>query len=538
MERGRTVTALERFARTVRWLTIAPLAVVALFVIWPSVALLSRGLTVDALGDLFGASTMRDTLWFTLWQAAVSTLATLAIGLPAAGLLARLEFRGRNLVRAVTLVPFVLPTLVVGLAMTAVLPGSLDTGVVPLIMAHVFLNIAVVVRIVGPHWESLPDTYGDAASTLGASPVQRFVTVTWPLTRSSVVAAGGIVFLFCFTTYGAARVLAGPQHPVSETEIYRYAVLVGDLPRASALAVAQLVLVGSVLLLTTRRSERTAHSVQRRRLRELRRSSRVAAVTFAAVLVVLVCLPIVGMMLRSFRPAEEFSLASWRAAFADSPAGANALDALVASLRIAFVATVVAIALGLTLAMTEAYAPGSSLRRVAGGLAATPVMISAVVLGLGFILAFRTAPTDWRGSWWLLPIAHAMVALPLVSRTLSPALQSIPNGYREAATLLGASPRRVWLDIDWALLRRPIAAAASLSATISLGEFGASSLLSRRGNETMTMAMGRLIGRPGEVTQGQVFVLATVLAGLCVALTVAADSIAGDKTTPWKRARR
>jgi thiamine transport system permease protein len=121
---------------------------------------------------------------------------------------------------------------------------------------------------------------------------------------------------------------------------------------------------------------------------------------------------------------------------------------------------------------------------------------------------------------------------------LSPALQSIPNGYREAATLLGASPRRVWLDIDWALLRRPIAAAASLSATISLGEFGASSLLSRRGNETMTMAMGRLIGRPGEVTQGQVFVLATVLAGLCVALTVAADSIAGDKTTPWKRARR
>jgi thiamine transport system permease protein len=244
------------------------------------------------------------------------------------------------------------------------------------------------------------------------------------------------------------------------------------------------------------------------------------------------------MVLRSFRPAEHFSLASWRAAFTDSPAGANVPDAVVASLRIAIIATVIAVALGLVLAMTETYAQNSSLRRVAGGLAATPVMISAVVLGLGFILAFRTAPTDWRGSWWLLPVAHAMVALPLVSRTLSPALQSIPNGYREAATLLGAPPSRVWRDIDAAMLRRPVAAAASLSATISLGEFGASSLLSRRGNETMTMTMGRLLGRPGEVTQGQVFVLATVLAVMCVVLTVIADTIAGDRVSRIKRVER
>jgi thiamine transport system permease protein len=352
-----------------------------------------------------------------------------------------------------------------------------------------------------------------------------------------VVAASGVVYLFCFTTYGAARVLAGPQHPVSETEIYRYAVLVGDLPRASAMAVAQLVLVGAVLLLTARRSNRMSHSAQRRRLNDLRRSSRVAAITFAVVLVTLVCLPIAGMVLRSFRPAEGFSLASWRAAFTNTTAGANALDALIASLRIAIVATVVAVALGLVLAMTEAYTQSSFLRRLAGGLAATPAMISAVVLGLGFILAFRTAPTDWRGSWWLLPVAHAMVALPLVSRTLAPALQSIPNGYREAATLLGASPGRVWRDIDAALLRRPLAAAASLSATISLGEFGASSLLSRRGNETMTMAMGRLLGRPGEIAQGQVFVLATMLAAMCVALTVVADTIAGDKRVRFNRAR-
>lgn len=526
MECSRTVTALQRFSRSVRWLAIAPMLVVALFVVWPSTALLSRGLTVEALGDLFGASTMRGTLWFTFWQATVSTLATVAVGLPAAGVLSRLEFRGRDTMRAVTLVPFVLPTLVVGLALTAVLPRSLDTGVAPLILAHVFLNIAVVVRIVGPHWESLPDTYADAAATLGASPARRFVTVTWPSIRGSVVAASGVVFLFCFTTYGAARVLAGPRHPVNETEIYRYAVLVGDLPRASALAVAQLVLVGAVLTFTARRTSHMAHSSQRRRLRDMRRTTRMSAVSFTVVLACLVCLPIVGMVVRSFRPADGWSLASWRAAFTNSPVGAHATEAIAASLRIAVVATVVAVALGLVAAMTEAYAQSPALRRIARALAALPVMVSAVVLGLGFILAFRTAPTDWRGSWWLLPVAHAMVALPLVSRTVSPALQSIPNDYRDAATLLGASPARVWRDIDFALLRRPLAAAASLSATISLGEFGASSLLSRRGNETMTMAMGRLLGRPGDVTQGQVFVLATLLAAMCTLLTVSADAAA------------
>ena len=522
------MTALQRFARTVRWVTIVPLAVVALFVVWPSLALLSRGLTTEALGDLVGSSTMRDTLWFTFWQSVVSTVLTLLVGLPATGLLSRFEFRGRNALRAVTLVPFVLPTLVVGLALTAVLPGSLDTGVVPLILAHVFLNVAVVVRIVGPHWESLPDTYGDAAATLGASPTRRFATVTWPLIRGSAVAASGVVFLFCFTTYGAARVLAGPRHPVTETEIYRHAVLVGDLPRASALAVAQLVLVGAVLLLTARRTPHSAHSVRRRRLGDLRRPGRIAAVSFAVALAAVVCLPIVGMALRSVRPADRFSLASWRAAFESSAVGADATGALAASLRIAAVATLVAVGLGLVLAMTEAYSRSSALRRVAGGIAATPVMISAVVLGLGFILAFRSAPTDWRGSWWLLPMAHAMVALPLVSRTLAPALQSIPNGYREAATMLGASPWQVWRDIDVSLLRRPLAAAASLAATISLGEFGASSLLSRRGNETMTMAMGRLLGRPGDIAQGQVFVLATLLAALCVTLTIAADAAARE----------
>lgn len=519
---------MQRFSRTVRWIAIAPVGVVALFVVWPSIALLSRGLTLDAVGDLVDLPTMRRALWFTFWQATVSTALTLGVGIPVAGLLSRLHFRGRNIVRSITLVPFVLPTLVVGLGVNAILPGSLATGVVPLIMAHVFLNIAVIVRIVGPHWESLPRDLIDASATLGAPAWRRFTDITWPLIRSSVLAATGIVFLFCFTTYGAARVLAGPQRPTVETEIYRYAVLVGDLPRASALAIAQVCVVGIVLVFTSQRSVRVAHQPQHRLLQDLRRPIRLATYVGLGALTVAIVLPIAGLILTSLRPSGAFSFNSWRAAFTDSPNGAHALDAIAASLKIAMVATLLALCLGVMVAAIQSYASSVVLRHIATGVTATPVVISAVVLGLGFILAFRTHPIDWRGSWWLLPVAHAMVALPLVSRTLTPALQQIPTGYRDAASLLGASPWRVWRDIDIALLRRPLAGAASLAATISLGEFGASSLLSRRGDETVTMTMGRLLGKPGDIAQGQVFVLATVLAALCIVLTMAADAITSN----------
>ena len=180
-------------------------------------------LPTSSLG-LIEIAGVRSTLWFTTWQAFVSTVVTLIVGTPVAWLLSRHEFAGRRMIRALTLVPFVLPTLVVGLAFRAVLPGEWRTGVLPLIIAHVFLNVAVVVRIVGVRIESQPHSFDEAAATLGAGPTKRLITVSWPMLRGSVLAAAGLVFMYCFSTYGAARVLAGPRRPTVETEIYRLAV--------------------------------------------------------------------------------------------------------------------------------------------------------------------------------------------------------------------------------------------------------------------------------------------------------------------------
>ena len=515
------------YARSAKPLVALPVAFVGVFALWPALTTLRRG--VDVV-DALARESLRSTVWYTAWQATLSALITLAVGVPVAWVLSRHEFRGRRTLRALTLVPFVLPTLVVGLAFRAVLPGELRSGTLALITAHVFLNVAVVVQIVGGRWESQPHGYDDAAATLGAGPARRFLTVTWPMLRGSVGAAGGLVFMYCFSTYGAARVLAGPSNPVVETEIYRFAVLAGDMRAASALAVAQIVIVAVVLGLTSRDS--TVRSIPSRPMslalfaRRRRRVVRCAAgFTF-----VIFSLPLVGLALRSLDVGDERSLAAWRAAFGSSGAAANVIPAVWASLSTAFVAMAVSLVVGVPIAFARVMSTSRAVRAMATSCEIIPVVVSAIIVGLGFILTFRNGFFDWRGKWWLLPVAHAVVALPLVSRSVASSLRQIPDDLRHAAGTLGASPRRVLTSIDFALLRRPFAAAATLAALVSIGEFGASSLLSRRGNETLTMTIGRLLGRPGDLIQAQAFVVATVLGLLCLALVSFVDLASTERT--------
>ena len=515
---------MTTYARAVRAIVALPVLFVGLFVAVPAVVTLRHGF--DAT-KVFTDAELRDVVWFTLWQAALCAVLTTLVGVPIAWLLSRREFRGRRALRALTLVPFVLPTVVVGLAFRAIFPGAVRTGVTPLIVAHMFLNVAVVVRVVGARWESQPFTYEDAAATLGAGPSARFRTVTLPMLRGAISAASGLVFMYCFTTFGAARVLAGPTRPTTETEIYRLAVLAGDMKSASALAFAQIILVGIVLATSTRGP---AHEITPTAPRHVSSASRRTRNTIAALAVLVGCvfiLPLAGLLVRSLRVGDHASLRGWTAAFGDGPAAADVIHAVTASIRVALVAMIIATTVGFALAFVRVHCSDAGVKSLAIVCEVAPVVVSAVVIGLGFILAFRNDPFDWRGTWWLLPVAHSVVALPLVTRSIVPAMRQIPADLRGAAATLGASPLRTFLDLDLRLLARPIAAAASLAALVSLGEFGASSLLTRRGSETLTMTIGRLLGRPGDLVQTQVFVAATVLALVCLSVVWLMDSTSG-----------
>ncbi len=136
-----------------------------------------------------------------------------------------------------------------------------------------------------------------------------------------------------------------------------------------------------------------------------------------------------------------------------------------------------------------------------------PLGASAVTLGLGFLLVFRRAVT----SPWLVPLAHTLIALPLVVRTLQPALASIPPRLREAAQVLGASPWRAWWTVEWPILWRASLAAATFAFTVSLGEFGATLLLARPEYPTLPVAIYRFLSQPGGLNYGQAMAMTTIL---------------------------
>ena len=510
-----------------RWmlfvLAAAPVTFLGLFYVWPVVTLLSRGF------EAVPASTWRIA-WFTLWQAAVSTVLTIVAGLLPAYVMACYRFPARRLLSGLLTAVFVLPTVVMGAAMLALLPAPVERGVWAILAAHVAFNLAVVVRTVGAVWEHLPGDLEAAAATLGASPWRVAREITLPLLRPAILAAASIVFVFTFTSFGVIRVVGTAGTSTIEVEIWRRATQLGDLGAAATLAVGQLVAVAGVVGWSAWQQRRHSRALALRPLARRRpprpgAERRLVAITAGATAVVVVA-PLAALVERSLRVRSGYSLTAWRRLGRTEirpgiSVGVDPRDALLTSLRIAAVATVLAVALGALAALAiVAWRRGGRLLDTGLML---PIATSAVTIGFGILITFDEAPLDWRASWWIVPIGHALVAVPFVVRATLPVLRGIDPRLHEAAATLGASPPRAWREITVPHLRRPVVVAAGLAAAISLGEFGATSFLTRSGSETMPIAIERLLGRTGAALQAQAYVLATILAVATIAIVLLLD---------------
>lgn len=498
-----------------------PVAFLGYLFVYPLARILTLALTEGGLGAFAEVLTdprLRGSAWFTLWQAVASTVLTVLAALPLTAVIARFDFPGRSLVRAAVTVPFVLPTVVVGSAFVALgVEGSLGA----ILAAHVFYNLAVVVRTVGGVWSRLDPDLAAAARTLGASRWAAFREVTLPLLRPALAAAASIVFLFTFTSFGVVLILGGLRYRTIEVEIYQQATAFLDLPTAGVLAVLQLLGVSTALALYSRYQER--HTAQVRLVSETEGLRRPAGAEWAAVAgavgVTLAALfaPLAMLVARSLRN----DAAGWRY-LAEGGPGVRPLEAVGNSLQFAGVATLLAVVVG-TLAALLVAGGGRATRFFDVGLM-LPLGTSAVTIGFGFLVALDR-PVDLRASWLLVPLAHALVAVPFVVRSAVPMLRSIRPELREAAAVLGASPRRVWREIDLPITARAVTVGAGFAAAVSLGEFGATAFIARPNTVTVPFLIFRLLGRPGEVTLGGAMALSVVLMVVTAALILAVDRL-------------
>jgi thiamine transport system permease protein len=522
--------------RLPRWLLVALAAAPALglgvFYAWPFVTLIVEAVTATAISDTLGRASTWKVVWFTTWQAVASTVVTIVVGLIPAYVFARYEFRGRTVLVGVLTAMFVLPTVVMGAAFLALLPDSLDRTVWAVIGAHVVFNLAVVVRVVGSLWEHLPTDMEAAAATLGASRWTVATQISLPLVRPAVIAAAAIVFLFTFTSYGVIRILGAPGTRTIEVEVWRRATQLGDIGGAAVLALLQLTALIAIVSWSTIAQRRHAQALglsptsARRRPRTTGEHRFVVLV--AATVTAVAAAPLVALVARSFSTPTGWSTSAWtdlgNAEIRPGiRIGINPVEAVTNSLANAAWATLFAVVIG-ALASLAIVAAGRAGRALDGGLM-LPLATSAVTIGFGMLITFDTAPVDWRAAWWLVPVGHALIAVPFVGRTCVGVLRSVDPAMADAAATLGASPVQAWRTTVVPYLWRPLAVGAALAAAISLGEFGATSFLSRSGGETMPIAIEQLLGRTGSILQAQGFALATLLAATTVILVVVVERL-------------
>ncbi|WP_458076841.1 ABC transporter permease [Streptomyces sp. EMB26] len=527
-----------------------PAAFFAVFFAYPVAAIVARGLKADGgwqpgrIVDVLAQSDIRQVLWFTTWQALLSTALTLVIALPGAYALARFDFPGRQVLRAVITVPFVLPTVVVGTAFMALVGRGglldelwgvrLDTTVWAILLAHVFFNYAVVVRTVGGLWSQLDPRQEEAARMLGASRLTAWRTVTLPALAPAVVAAALMVFLFTFTSFGVVQILGGPAFSTLEVEIYRQTADLFDLSTAAVLTLIQFVAVGAILALhawTVRRRETALRlvdaSVTARRPRGAGQWALLGGVV--ATVVVLLLLPLAVLVQRSFGGA---GLAYYRA-LTEADGGVflvAPIEAIGNSLRYAVTATVIAVVIGGLAAVALTRRDAGRLVRGFDALLMLPLGVSAVTVGFGFLIALDEPPLDLRASWILVPLAQALVGVPFVVRTMLPVLRAVDVRLREAASVLGASPWRAWREVDLPLVRRALLIAAGFAFAVSLGEFGATVFIARPDNPTLPVAVARLLGRPGDLNYGQAMALSTILMIVCAVALLVLERLRTDRT--------
>ncbi|MFK0122734.1 ABC transporter permease [Streptomyces nigra] len=531
-------------------LVAVPVAFFAVFFAYPVAAIVARGLHVDGvwrfgrLWDVLGQSDIRHVLWFTTWQALASTALTLLIALPGAYVFARFDFPGKQVLRAVVTVPFVLPTVVVGTAFLALVGRGglldelwgvrLDTTVWAILLAHVFFNYAVVVRTVGGLWAQLDPRQEEAARMLGASRWTAWRTVTLPALGPAVAAAALMVFLFTFTSFGVVQILGGPAFSTLEVEIYRQTSEIFDLSTAAVLTIVQFVAVGAILAVhawTVRRRESTLRLVDAaltsRRPRGAGQWALLAVVL--AVIVVLLLLPLAVLVQRSLDAPD---LGYYRA-LTEADGGVflvAPIEAIGNSLEYAVVATLIAVLVGGLAAAALTRRDAGRFVRGFDALLMLPLGVSAVTVGFGFLISLDEPPLDLRSSWILVPLAQALVGVPFVVRTMLPVLRAVDDRLREAAAVLGASPWRVWREIDLPMVRRALLIAAGFAFAVSLGEFGATVFIARPDNPTLPVAVARLLGRAGDLNYGQAMALSTVLMVVCAVALLVLERLRTDRT--------
>lgn len=466
----------------------------------------------------------QHVILFTLEQALLSTLGSVALGFPLAYLLTRYDFPGKRLVKSLTIVPFVLPAITVALGFTILFghSGWLNQALMALfrlsepplkilyslwaiILAHAFYNAPLIARTVNAAWERLDPSYEESARALGASGWRVFIDITLPQLLPALLSSMAIVFIFCFLSFPIVLTLGGARYSTLEVEIYTRVVTLLDRPSGAALALIGLsfsllfayvyLKLGGFFTRETLLARRVTTQPLFSSGRQTLQPKRLLLWSFILFSLLLFAGPILAVFIDSFLlqtpEGTTLTLEWYRYIFQpdyDALIGDAPVRAVLNSLAFGLGAVVVALPLGLMIAFAVTW-----LRRRAGrlldALLMAPIATSSVVLGFALLRAYLAPPLRISGTWVAIVIAHAVIIYPFVIRSVVPLLESFDRSLIEAARALGANRSCAFFDIELPLLRTAVLVGGLFAFALSLGEMSATLLLARPGLKTMPIAV-------------------------------------------------
>jgi thiamine transport system permease protein len=518
-----------------------PVLFLVVFFYGPIANLLREGLTKDGAFSLEFLWTVltddyfRYVILFTLWQALLSTLASIALGLPLAFILTHYDFPLKRIVRALTIVPFVLPAITVALGFALLFgrngylnqllmhlfglsepPLPIMYSLTGIVLAHAFYNAPIITRTVHAAWERLDPRYEESARALGASRFFVFKDITLPMILPGLLSGAALVFIFCFLSFPIVLSVGGGRFSTIEVEIYTRVVTRLD-PQfvnykiGAALALVGLVISLAVTYLYLRLQGGLARQTEQLRprptaplfagVRDLLRPTKLLVWLYVLISVILFVGPVAAIVVDSLRE-ETAEGARWtlrwysyiftpnyEALVGDSP-----LRAIVNSLIFGLGATAIAVPLGLIFAYVIARLHWAG-RRLFDTLLMAPLATSSIVLAFALLRAFNAPPLRLVGTATAVIIAHAVIIFPFIVRALVPILESLDVRLTEMARSLGAGRFRVLRDIELPLVATGLIAGAVLAFALSLGEMSATLMLARPGLSTMPVAVYRFLSQ-------------------------------------------
>ncbi|MFW6139517.1 MAG: ABC transporter permease [Spirochaetota bacterium] len=465
---------------------------------------------------------------FTIEQAVLSTAASILLGLPGAYLMARYDFRGKSIVKAVTTVPFVLPSIIVVLGfviffgnngtLNRVLMEAFNLENPPLkilyslkaiILAHTFYNFPLCIRMVSAVWARVNPNMEKAAQSLGARGLKLLRHVTLPQIMPGILTSASLIFIFCFTSFAVILVLGGgPKYSTVEVEVYRLAKVTLNLKEGSALAIVESIFSVMFMYLYIKLQQKMSFAEEVKLEYERKKLSTLFRTPYgflAALYLVVVFVLIIAPMLASIRfsllkrsgwGGELFYTLEWYKKvlfeYQVGSLGISYLDVIKNSLFFGLTTVGFSLPLGITIAYFTTR-KGSQRYGFFESLMMLPLGVSSIVMGLGYIKAYQQLPWDITGKWYAIAFAHTIIAYPFVIRSTTAVFRKINPRYIQAAMSLGANRVRTFLRVELPLIRSGIIAGATFAFAISIGEINATIMLYNPRLITMPIAIYRLI---------------------------------------------